>query len=77
MILPIGERREEGGGDRVGERLHSDAPYDEVGDPRQGLDKSVRSYPGETERERKRKGGGTVGAARDRERDRERAEDSG
>lgn len=54
MILPIRDRREEGGGDRVGERLHSDAPYDDVGDPRQGLDKSVRSYPGKREKERGR-----------------------
>ncbi len=41
MILPIGERRERGGGEEGrgrrgrGRRLRSDTPYDDVGDPGQ------------------------------------------
>lgn len=54
MILPIRDCREVGQGKSGGERgrwLHSDAPYDGVGDPR--LNKGIRSYLGKREKRQK------------------------
>lgn len=56
MILPIRDCREVGRGESGGERgrwLHSDTPYDGVGDPR--LNKRFRSYLGKREKKEERK----------------------